>query len=94
MLGNTIRDSIKENIDFVNGREGIRKRAHNEIGIHSVRGGSIVGEHEVIFAGQGETIEIKHTAISREVFAVGALKACEFMSGRKNGLYSMDNLIS
>ncbi|MEY8000405.1 4-hydroxy-tetrahydrodipicolinate reductase [Clostridium sp. Mt-5] len=94
LLGNTIRDSISENINFVNGREGIRKRTHNEIGIHAVRGGSIVGEHEVIFAGQGETIEIKHTAISREVFAVGALKACEFMYKRESGLYSMEDVIS
>ncbi|MHC6180740.1 4-hydroxy-tetrahydrodipicolinate reductase [Clostridium sp. JNZ X4-2] len=94
MLGNTIKDSISQDINFVNGREGIRKRTHNEIGIHAVRGGSIVGEHEVIFAGQGETIEIKHTAISREVFAVGALKACEFMYKQKSGFYSMEDVIS
>lgn len=94
MLGNTIKDSISQDINFVNGREGIRKRLHNEIGFHAVRGGSIVGEHEVIFAGQGETVEIKHTAISREVFAVGALKACEFMYKQKSGFYSMDDVIS
>ena len=93
LLGNTIKDSIEEKLNFVNGREGIKKRTHNEIGIHAIRGGSIVGEHDVIFAGQGETIEIKHTAISREVFAVGALKACEFMSNREKGLYSMDDVI-
>lgn len=93
LLGNTIKDSIEEKLDFVNGREGIKKRTHNEIGIHAIRGGSIVGEHDVIFAGQGETIEIKHTAISREVFAVGALKACEFMFNREKGFYSMDDVI-
>ncbi|WP_368489941.1 4-hydroxy-tetrahydrodipicolinate reductase [Clostridium sp. BJN0013] len=93
LLGNTIKDSIGEKLDFVNGREGIKKRTHNEIGIHAIRGGSIVGEHDVIFAGQGETIEIKHTAISREVFAVGALKACEFMFNREKGFYSMDDVI-
>lgn len=94
LLADTIRDSIDENIEFINGREGIKKRIHNEIGIHSIRGGDIVGEHEIMFAGKGETIEIKHTAISREVFAVGALKACEFICKRKAGLYSMDDIIS
>ncbi|MDF2880969.1 MAG: hypothetical protein K0R54_1526 [Clostridiaceae bacterium] len=93
LLGNTIRDSIKEETVYVNGRDGISKRKHNEIGVHAIRGGSIVGEHEIIFAGQGETIEIKHTAISREVFAVGALKACQFMCGKKPGFYSMDDVI-
>ncbi len=94
LLADTIKDTIPDNIEFVNGREGIKKRVHNEIGIHSIRGGSIVGEHEILFAGQGETIEIKHTAISREVFAIGALKACEFMYKKNAGLYNMDNVIS
>lgn len=94
MLAESIKSSIDTNLEFVNGRHGIKKRDHNEVGIHSIRGGSIVGEHSIIFAGQGETIEIKHTAISREVFAVGALKACEFMKGKGNGLYSMDDVIS
>ncbi len=93
LLGNTIKDAISEETVFVNGREGISKRTHKEIGIHAVRGGSIVGEHDVIFAGQGETIEIKHTALSRDVFAVGALKACQFMCGKEKGLYSMDDVI-
>lgn len=94
LLADTMKDTIPDNIEFVNGREGIKKRVHNEIGIHSIRGGSIVGEHEILFAGQGETIEIKHTAISREVFAIGALKACEFMYKKNAGLYNMDNVIS
>lgn len=94
LLADSIKKSIDENVEFVNGRQGIKKRVHNEIGIHSVRGGDIVGEHEIIFAGKGETIEIKHTAISRDVFAVGALRACEFMYKRKAGMYSMDDIIS
>lgn len=93
MLSNTIKNSLSENTKFIYGREGIKKREHNEIGIHAIRGGSIVGEHEIIFAGQGETIEIKHTAISREVFAIGAIKACNFMYGKKQGLYSMDDVV-
>ena len=79
---------------YVFGREGSSKREQNEIGIHAVRGGSIVGDHDVIFAGTGEVIEFTHKAISREVFAVGALKACEYMATVKNpGLYNMDNVL-
>lgn len=94
LLANTIKDSIPEETEFVYGREGIAKRTHKEIGIHAVRGGSIVGEHEVIFAGQGEIIQLQHSALSREVFAVGTLKACKFMYGKKAGLYSMDDVVS
>lgn len=95
LLADTIKNSItKENISYINGREGISPKKHNEIGIHAVRGGSIVGEHEVLFAGQGETIEIKHTAISREVFAVGAIKACIFLKNKPSGLYDMGNVLS
>ena len=94
LLANTIKDSISEETNFVYGREGIGKRTKSDIGIHAVRGGSIVGDHDVIFAGQGEIIEISHSAQSREVFAVGALKACEFMFKKEAGvLYSMDDLI-
>jgi 4-hydroxy-tetrahydrodipicolinate reductase len=94
LLGNTIKEAIKDETKFTYGREGNSKREHNEIGIHAVRGGSIVGDHEVIFAGQGEIIEIKHSAMSREVFAVGALKACEFMYNKKPGLYNMDDVVN
>ncbi|WPC41368.1 4-hydroxy-tetrahydrodipicolinate reductase [Clostridium sp. JS66] len=93
LLGNTIKDSIHEETKFVYGREGISKRTHDEIGIHAVRGGSIVGDHEVIFAGKDEIIELKHTAMSRDIFAIGALKACQFMFGKDKGLYSMDDVI-
>ncbi len=71
------------------------KRAYNEIGMHSLRGGTIVGEHEVVFAGRDEVIEIKHTAQSREVFASGAIKAAIFLSEIKRaGKYSMNELVS
>jgi 4-hydroxy-tetrahydrodipicolinate reductase len=93
LLANTIKSAISEETNLVYGREGIVKRNHKDIGIHAVRGGSIVGDHEVIFAGQGETIEINHYAVSRDVFAAGALKACEFMSGKSSGLYSMDHVL-
>lgn len=93
LLADTIKASLSVETHYVNGRDGIAKRDPNEIGIHAVRGGSIIGEHQVIFAGQSETIEIKHEALSRDVFAIGALKACAFMKGKANGLYNMDDLI-
>jgi 4-hydroxy-tetrahydrodipicolinate reductase len=94
LLANTIKEAIPEETVYTYGREGLSKRVHREIGIHAVRGGNIVGDHEVIFAGQGEVIEIKHSAISREVFGVGALKACEFMYGKEPGFYNMDDVIN
>ena len=70
-----------------------RKRGKHEIGIHAVRGGTIVGEHDVIFAGPDEIIEIKHTAMSREIFASGAIRAAMFMIGKPCGRYSMSDII-
>lgn len=93
LLANTIKDSIEEETIFNYGREGTSKREHKEIGIHAIRGGNIIGDHEVIFAGMGEVIEIKHSAISREVFAVGALKACEYVHNKPKGIYSMDDVV-
>ncbi|MDQ0150462.1 4-hydroxy-tetrahydrodipicolinate reductase [Eubacterium multiforme] len=94
LLADTIKDSLDEETKYVYGRSGHHKREKEEIGIHAIRGGSIVGDHDVIFAGTGEVIELNHKAISREVFAVGALKACEYMSKvTKPGLYTMDDVI-
>ncbi len=95
LLGDTIRESIPEETKYVFGREGYSKREANEIGVHAVRGGSIVGDHDVIFAGTDEVIELSHQASSRKVFALGALKACQFMSTvDKAGLYNMDNVLN
>ena len=69
-------------------------RPADEIGISSVRGGTIAGEHSVIFAGLDEVIEISHTAYSKDVYAIGALKAAEFIARRKPGLYNMRDLLS
>ncbi len=71
-----------------------RKRRKNEIGIHAVRGGTIVGDHDVIFAGNDEVIELKHSAASKEVFAVGAIKAAKFLATKPKGMYSMNDLFS
>lgn len=93
LLADSIRSSIKEDTKIVNGRSGSSKRNHNDIGIHAIRGGNIVGDHETIFAGSGEIIEITHKALSREVFAFGALKACKFIKDKAPGLYDMSNMI-
>ena len=70
------------------------KRDPMEIGISSVRGGSIVGDHEVLFCGPDEVITLKHTAYSRSVFANGAINAALYLAGREPGLYNMSDLIA
>lgn len=93
-----IADAIKETrdaTDYVYDRHEKReKRSTEEIGIHAVRGGSIIGEHEVIFAGKDEVVTISHSAASRSLFAAGAIKAAEFIVGKPAGLYGMDDLLS
>ena len=64
------------------------------MGIHAIRGGTIVGEHTVIFAGNDEIIEVKHTALSKKVFAEGAVKAALFLVGKEPGLYDMSMVVS
>ena len=71
-----------------------RARARGEIGISAVRGGTIVGEHEVLFCGKDEVITLAHSATSREVFATGAMRAAHFMVGRPAGFYNMDDVIN
>ena len=76
------------------GREGlIGERSAAEIGVHSIRGGDVVGDHTVTFAGQGERLELTHRASSRETFAAGALRAARWIVGRPPGLYSMENVL-
>ncbi len=96
MLAESVESTLKYQAERIYDRHSVRaKRAYNEIGMHSVRGGTIVGEHEVIFAGENETIELSHSAQSREVFAAGAVKAAIYLAGvSEAGLYNMDNLIS
>jgi len=79
---------------LVHGREGvIGARASEEIGIHSLRGGDVVGEHTVIFAGEGERFELTHRAHSRRTFARGTLRAIHFIHGKKPGLYTMSDVL-
>ena len=94
MLADAICEEIDEPVKYEYDRHSKReKRTKNEIGIHSVRGGTIVGEHEIIFAGRDEIITLSHSARSKEIFAVGAVNAAVFMSGKDSGMYSMKDLI-
>ncbi|MEA3485380.1 MAG: 4-hydroxy-tetrahydrodipicolinate reductase [Candidatus Aerophobetes bacterium] len=78
----------------VYGRKGIGKgRSKEEIGIHAIRGGSIVGEHTVVFAGEGERLEITHRAESRQIFAQGAILGAKFISKQKKGLYDLQDAL-
>ncbi len=94
-IADTINDACKESKEYVYDRHSVRKkRDKREIGMHSIRGGTIVGEHTVIFAGNDEIIEIKHTATSRSVFAEGSLAAAVYMNGKTSGMYDMNDLLS
>ena len=94
MIANAINDEFENKKTFVYGRHGKDTlRDKDEIGIHSVRGGSIVGEHSVIFAGTDELIEINHRANSRRIFAVGAIKAAQFLIEQPPGMYSIDDVL-
>jgi len=78
----------------VHGREGMSgQRPSEQIGFHAVRGGDIVGDHTVVFAGEGEVVELTHRATSRDTFALGALRAAAWIAGRKPGLYSMKDVL-
>ena len=94
-LGDAINESLPEKYEYKFDRSQDRiQRPKKEIGFSAVRGGTIVGDHEVIFAGTDEVIELKHSAHSKEVFAVGAIKAAKFMKGKPSGMYDMNDLIA
>lgn len=94
LLANAVNSTVKEKKDFIYGRHSKSDECKmSDLGIHAVRGGTIPGEHTVIFAGPDEVIEITHTAYSKEVFARGALKAARFLADKEPGLYSMEDLL-
>lgn len=96
MLADALASSLPYEPEFVYHRHTVRKpRERREVGISAVRGGTIAGDHEILFAGQDEIIELRHSAQSRDVFAAGALRAAGFLAGCKApGLYGMDNLMA
>ena len=93
-LADSINEAMNNQYDYVYDRSQVRQRREKkELGISAVRGGTIVGEHEVIFAGMDEVIEFKHTAYSKAVFAKGSVSAAKFLAGRRPGLYDMSDVI-
>lgn len=95
LIADAINDTLSYDAEYKYDRHSEqKKRSREEIGIHSVRGGTIIGEHEVIFAGSDELITLSHRADSRLVFAKGAIKAAIYISDKPAGLYNMDLLLS
>lgn len=95
MLADSVNEAFNGCKEYVYGRSGIvGAREKKEIGIHAVRGGTIVGEHEVCFAGEDEVITITHSAASKRVFAAGALRAAKFLKGKGAGRYEMKDLLA
>lgn len=93
-IADSINEELNNEYNYVYDRSGVRKkRDKKEIGISAVRGGSIVGEHEVIFAGTDEVITITHTAYSKAIFANGAVQAAKFLAGKPAGMYDMSQVI-
>lgn len=94
LLAQEINKSQNNRFNYCFGRsETEQKRNPNEIGIHAVRGGNIVGEHHILFAGEDETLTISHSAFSKKIFVKGALKAALFLIDKSNGLYTMEDLV-
>jgi len=94
LIADEINKVMAQKQEYVYDRHSRRKkRSKSEIGIHAVRGGTIVGEHSVIYAGNDEIIELKHTAMSKDIFGIGALKAAAFIYGKEPSMYSMYDLI-
>lgn len=95
MLADSVNEAFEERKEILNGRGGmVGARTKKEIGMHAVRGGTIVGEHEVLFAGEDEIITISHSARSKRVFAVGAIRAAKFLHGKGAGRYEMKDLLA
>ena len=91
----TLVEAIDPDNEFekVYGREGMTGKRKKEIGVHAIRGGSVAGEHQVLFLGKDEEVIFKHKAISRQIFVNGALKAAEFTVGKEPGMYGMEDLL-
>ena len=94
MIANGVKEVLPDS-ECIYGRHGRSdKRSSNEIGIHAIRGGTIVGEHTTIFAGHDEVVEIKHSAQSKDIFAKGAIAAAKFLVKQEAGYYNMNNMLN
>ena len=93
LFADTIQTARDNNDRIINGRKGHGVRQNGEIAIHSIRGGNLTGSHKIMFIGPDETIAFEHIVDSKDLYAKGALKACEFISNKQNGLYSMKDYL-
>lgn len=93
MLAESANSAFGSSKEYINGRSGIVGKRGKEIGMHAVRGGTIVGEHDVMFAGEDEIITLSHSARSKRVFAAGAVKAAKWLAGKKCGKYDMNDVL-
>ncbi len=92
-IANVIK-RIRPDVKFIYGRQGLKgERTKNEICINAIRGGDVVGEHRILFLGQGEFLELRHYATSRQCFAWGTIQAVKFLAKQRPGLYSMEDLL-
>ena len=95
MLGDAISEGLSFEPEYVFDRHSVRrKRDKKEIGFSAIRGGTIVGEHDIIFAGHDEVITLSHSAQSKEIFAVGGINAAVFLVGKEPGMYTMRDLVA
>ncbi|MCK9482510.1 MAG: 4-hydroxy-tetrahydrodipicolinate reductase [Bacteroidia bacterium] len=95
MLADSVNEALDNSLSYTFGRHGLKtKREKGELGIHAVRGGTIVGEHEVLFAGEDEVISFSHRAFSRNVFATGAIAAAKYITTVAPGIYNMSDMLA
>ena len=94
MIAKAINESLDNKMEFIYGRHGkADTRKSTDIGIHAIRGGTIPGEHTIIFAGPDEIVEIKHSALSKDIFALGAIRAARFLVNQGTGFYNMNDIL-
>lgn len=95
LLADSVNEAMDNDLEYVYDRSNVReKRDRKELGLHAVRGGTIVGDHQVIFAGKDEVVEFSHSAHSKEIFAVGAVKAAKFLVNKPAGRYDMQDVMN
>jgi len=93
LFADTIQTARANNDKIINGRKGLGTRQSGEIAIHSIRGGNLTGSHKILFIGPDETIAFEHVAHSKDLYAKGALKVCDYIKSKTNGLYTMKDYL-
>lgn len=93
LLADGIQSALSTKREYVFGRQGVSKRESDEIGIHAIRGGNMAGDHDILFLGNDEILTLAHHSASRRIYAVGALKAAQYISGCRPGIHDMQDLL-